>query len=172
MRRLVPTAAIALLAGVAVAPAASSATLLRLDGVGPVRLGMSRMAALDTGWLSNRHRGCPLGGRPYPIDYDLDGASAPRGLQGTAEFTGGELTNLAVSGGVRTAVGVVPGATSWPAMVRKYRAAGFRVAAGYEPTFGGTFVTVRRRGRQVMSGFAERGKPISVLGLPAVPVCE
>ena len=64
----------------ALAAPAHGATLVRLDGIGPLTMGMSRMAALDTGWLSNRHSGCPLGGKPYPIDYDLAGASAPAGI--------------------------------------------------------------------------------------------
>lgn len=170
MKRLVPTAVAVVLAA---ATPASGATLLRLDGIGPLELGMSRTAALDTGWLANRHSGCPLGGRPYPVVYDLTGRAAPGTIeQGTAVFVAGKLTNIAVTGGVRTATGVVPGATSWPAMVRRYRRAGFRVAARYEPTFGGTFVRVKRGGRVVLGGFAEKGKPVGVLGLPFVPVCE
>ena len=154
------------------APGAHAATLLRLDGIGPLSLGMSRTAALDTGWLSNRHSGCPLGGKPYPIDYDLRGSSAPAGLGGTAEFTGGKLTNLAFDKGVRTATGVVPGKTPWAVMVDRYRHAGFRVSARYEPTFGGTFVNVKRAGgKKVLSAFAD-GKVVDALGLPHVPVCE
>lgn len=159
---------------VVLAAPAQAATRLRLDGVGPLRLGMGRPAALDTGWLSGRRTGCPLGGRPQPIDYALDGRSAPAALRGTAEFRGGRLTSVTVTGGARTATGVVPGTTTWPSMVRRYRRAGFRVSARYATTFGGTFVDVRRRrgGATVLGGFAEKGRPVSVLGIPFVPTCD
>src|SRR3954453_23152220 len=107
-----PRLLIALPLVLALAAPAHGATLVRLDGVGPLAMGMSRMAALDTGWLSNRHSGCPLGGKPYPIDYDVKGTPAPAGIEGTAEFTDGVLSNLAFNGGVRTATGVVPGKTT------------------------------------------------------------
>lgn len=153
---------------------AQGATLARLDGIGPLKLNMSRMAALDTGWLAGRHSGCPLGGKPYPIDYNLKGSEAPAGIEGTVEFTGGKLTNFAFSKGVRTATGVIPGKTTWAGMVKRYRDAGFRASARYDSTFGGTFVSVKRRGssRQILGGFAEKGKAVSVIGVPGVPVCE
>lgn len=153
---------------------AQGATLLRLDGIGPLRLGMSRTAAVATGWLSNRRAGCPLGGRPYPIEYALDGRSAPPALRGIAEFRGGRLTSVTVTRGARTATGVVPGTTRWPSMVRRYRRAGFRVSARYVTAFGGTFVDVRRRrgDATVLGGFAEKGRPVSVLGIPFVPACD
>jgi hypothetical protein len=151
---------------------AQGATLLRLDGIGPLKMGMSRLAALDTGWLSNRHSGCELGGKPYPIDYDLEGAQAPAGIDGSAEFTGGKLTNLSLRGGVKTAAGVVPGKTTVTGMVTRYREAGFKVSARYDETFDGTFVNVKRKGgKQVMSGFANN-KVVGILGIPYVPVCE
>lgn len=168
------TIAIAVVALVLAAPA-HGATLVGTTGVGPLKIGMSRTAALATGWLSNRHDGCELGGPPLPVDYDLDGAKAPAAVAGTAEFTGGRLTNLTFSRGVRTATGVVPGMTTWPSMVKRYRNAGYRVSARYESTFGGTFVNVKRKDGgegPLLSGFAMRGKPVSVLGLPHVPVCE
>ena len=158
----------------AVASPAHGATLVRLDGIGPVKLGMSRMAALDTNWLGARSTGCTLGGKPYPVDYSLTGAKAPSGIKGTAEFQHGKLMNMAFSGGVRTATGVVPGTTSWPTMVTKYRDAGYRVSARYDSTFVGTFVTVKRKKGKasVMVGFAEKGKAIGTIGIPYVPLCE
>lgn len=169
-----PTVLVAALTALLVAAPADAATLVRPDGIGPLKIGMSRTAALATGWLSNRHSGCPLGGKPYPVDYDLKGSGAPGGIGGSAEFVGDKLTNLAFDKGVRTATGVVPGHTSWPSMVKRYRDAGYRVSARYESTFGGTFVTVKRRrgGAPIMGGFAERGHAVSTLGLPYVPVCE
>jgi hypothetical protein len=153
---------------------AHGATLVRLDGLGPLKLGMSRMTALDTGWLGTKSTGCKLGGKPYPITYSLTGAKAPKGIKGSAEFQQGKLANMSFTGGVRTATGVVPGTTSWPSMVERYREAGYKVGARYDSTFVGTFVTVKRRkgGDSVMVGFAEKGKAVGTIGVPYIPLCE
>jgi hypothetical protein len=158
------------------AQAAQATPLVRLDGIGPLRLGMTRAAGLRTGWLSNRGRGCELGGPPIPITYRLAGPRAPAGVRAVAEFDDGELENIAFTRGVRTATGVRPGVTTARGMVNRYRDAGFAARAQFVSVFQGTFVTVRRRGRQVIGGFA-RGRvtarrPISTLGIPFVPTCE
>lgn len=152
---------------------AHGATLLRLDGIGPLKLGMTRPAALDTGWLSGKHSGCPLGGKPYPIDYSLKGSSAPSGIDGTGEFVGGKLTNFSFNKGVRTATGVVPGKTTTTGMVTRYRNAGYKVSARFDETFQGTFVSVKRKhgGKQVIGAFGD-GNVIDVIGVPYVPLCE
>jgi hypothetical protein len=152
------------------APAVGT-TPLRLNGIGPLHLGMTRQAALASGWLAQRKPGCELGGPPLPITYRLTGATAPKGVRGTAEFTGNRLRTLAFTGGVRTATGVEPGRTSAAGMVARYRAAGFAASSRYDDVFVGTFVTVKRNGKQVIGGFAEGGK-VSILGIPFVPVCE
>lgn len=149
---------------------------VRLDGIGPLRIGMTRAAALRTGWLARRGRGCELGGPPIPITYRLSGPRAPAGVRAVAEFDHGRLENIAFTRGVRTATGVVPGSTTARGMINRYRAAGFSARAQFVGIFGGTFVTVTRRGRQVIAGFA-RGRttarrPLSTLGLPFVPTCE
>jgi hypothetical protein len=152
---------------------AHGATLLRLDGIGPLKLGMSRMASLDTGWLSNRQTACTLGGKPYPIAYSLDGASAPKPIKGTIEFNQEKLTSLLFYKGVRTATGVVPGKTTVTGMVTRYRNAGFKVSARYDDVFAGTFVSVKRKhgAKQIMGAFGA-GKVIDMIGVPFVPVCE
>lgn len=144
---------------------------LRLDGIGPLKLGMTRAAALRTGWLAQPRSGCPLGGKPYPIDYRLSGPRAPAVVQGTAEFQRGRLRVLSFTRGVRTAAGVVVGETTSGGMAYRYRARGYRVRSSYVDTFQGRFVTVEQRGRQVIGGFAE-GRTVTLLGIPAVPVCE
>lgn len=162
-----------LVALLVLAAPARGATLLRLDGIGPVKLGMTRLAALDTGWLGDRGTGCPLGGRPFPITYRFTGPQAPAGIDGSAEFRRGTLAVMSFTKGVRTANGVVPGKTSAAAMVARYRRSGLKASSRYDSTFQGTFVTVRRRsGIQVIGGFAPRNKPVQTLGLPYVPVCE
>ena len=152
-------------------PAASASTLLHLDGIGPLRLGMSRADALATGWLSDRSAGCELAS-PRPIDYRVAGRRAPAGLRGVAEFNSGKLTDLSFTRGVRTATGVRVGLTTITRMVSRYRAVGFLASARFVDTFGGTFVAVRRRnGRQVLAAFSQ-GRVITTISVPAVPVCE
>lgn len=172
-RALVLSLAAALFASFAsLAPAATPAVaVLRLDGIGPLRLGMTREAARATGWLAQRRTGCPLGGPPLPITYRLAGPKAPRGIEGTAEFAGERLRSIALTRGVRTAAWVEVGRTSVRQMVLRSREAGLGARSRYDSTFAGTFVTVGRNGRQVLGGFAEAGV-VTVLGIPYVPVCE
>lgn len=168
MKRLL----LSLPAAALLAAPAQGATLLRLDGIGPVELGMTRLAALDTGWLGDRAPGCELAS-PRPVTYRFTGPSAPARLRGSAQFTRGVLEAMSFDRGVRTRNGVVPGRTTAAGMVRRYRQSGFRASARYDAAFQGTFVTVRRRsGTQVIGGFAQRGEPVGVLGIPFVPLCE
>lgn len=144
---------------------------LRLDGIGPLRLGMTSTAATATGWLAHRGRGCPLGATP-PITYRVDGRRAPKGVRGSIEFADGHLTDMSFTAGVRTVAGVTVGSTTPSRMVARYRAlGGFRASSSYVDTFGGTFVRVRRGGDDVLGAFAD-GPRISILAIPAVPVCE
>ncbi len=166
--------ALVAVAGLACAsPAIGATTLLRLDGIGPLKLGMTRTAAVQTGWLASRHTGCPLGGPPLPIGYRLTGPNAPPGTSGNAEFDQGRLRVLSFTRGVRTAAGVVVGRTTTSQMVADYRRAGFVATAQFDSTFQGTFVNVRRRGHSasVIGGFATHTK-ITTLAIPAVAVCE
>jgi hypothetical protein len=162
-------------AGVAVLAPASAfgagSTVLRLDGIGPLHLGMTRTAAVATGWLGQRGTGCELGGRPFPITYRFTGRKAPRGVVGTAEFQHGKLADLSFTRGVRTSTGVTVGRTTTKRMVARYRAAGFSASARFESVFQGTFVTVKRNGDQVVGGFGEHGV-ITIVAIPAISVCE
>ncbi len=67
------------------APRAATPTLLRLDGNGPLKLGLDRAAAVCTGWLTHRSSGCPLGGTP-PVTYGLSGKS-PRAAASASAST-------------------------------------------------------------------------------------
>ncbi len=175
MRGLLPTTAagLAVLAALTLATGAASApapTLLRTDGIGPLRLGMSRAQALATGWLVGRGRGCPLFGTP-PITYRF-GGRAPSRLRGSVEFSRGRLTDLTVTRGVRTATGVTVGATT-RRMLELSRAAGFTAAAEYVPEFQGTFVRVVRDGRQVLGAFSgKRSKRVEQLSIPDTVICD
>lgn len=158
------------------AQGAQATPKVTLKGIGPLRLGMSRGAALRTGWLAERATGCELGGRPYPITYKLTGPKAPAGIRAVAQFHRNKLQTIAFDGGVRTAHGVVVGKTTARGMANRYRAAGFTVKVRYESIFRGTFVMVSRGNRDLIGGYA-RGRlsarrPVSTLALPYVPTCE
>jgi hypothetical protein len=159
---------------VSAAPA-HGATLLRLDGIGPLSLGMDRTAAVATNWLKANGHGCPLGGKPYPVAYTVRGPKAPAGIVGSVEFNGGSgrLEDMSFTKGVRTATGVVVGRTTAADMVKRYRSAGFVAGSRYDSTFQGTFVTIRRHkgGAPVLQGFASKSK-VDTLGIPTIPVCE
>jgi hypothetical protein len=150
---------------------AAGPAIVRLDGVGPLRLGMTRAAALRTGWLSARGKGCELA-TPTPITYRLAGPQAPRALRGTAQFDRGRLDNLSFTRGARTALGVTVARTTTARMVSRYRKAGYQASSQFTPTFQGTFATVKKNGRQVVGAFAQSGTVVTTLAIPAVPVCE
>jgi hypothetical protein len=154
----------------ATAAGGPATTVLRLNGIGPLHLGMTRTAALGTGWLAGRRSGCPLAGTP-PITYRFTGPKAPNAIGGSAEFERGRLTTLSFTRGVRTSTGVTVGRTTTARMVARYRAAGFAASARFDGTFQGTFVRVRRHGRDVVGGFGE-GRVVSIIAIPAVGVCE
>jgi hypothetical protein len=175
MRRLNPVLVLAAVAGAAlgvpaIAAGGAPTTVVRLDGVGPLHLGMTRSAALATGWLAQRRPGCPLGGTP-PITYKLTGPKAPGAVKGSAEFEHHRLTTLSFTRGVRTSTGVTVARTTTARMVARYRTAGFSASARFESTFQGTFVRVRRHGRDVVGGFAD-GSVVTIIAIPAVSVCE
>ena len=151
--------------------AGAATTLLRLDGIGPVKLGMTRAAAVKTGWLADRAPGCELAS-PRPITYRFTGPKAPGGLRGSAQFERGRLSVISFTAGVRTRAGVRIGAPTGR-MVSKYRNAGFAASSMFSPVFAGTFVSVQRErgGRQVLGAFAKGGH-VKNLAVPAVPVCE
>jgi hypothetical protein len=154
-------------------PAAASVkpALLRLDGLGPLKLAMTRTSAVNTGWLAHKGTGCPLGGPPIPISYRVNGAKAPAGVNGNVEFVNGKLSDMSFTGGVRTATGVVVGKSTVAQMLSSYRHAGFAASSRYDATFGVTFVTVKRNGKVVLQGLAAK-KTIQTLAIPAIQLCE
>jgi hypothetical protein len=162
---------IAALAGLPHPAKAATTPVLRLDGIGPLHLGMTRTAALGTDWLAARATGCELAGPPLPITYRFTGTKAPRGIAGVAEFNHNRPQALSFTHGVRTSTGVTVGRTTIKRMVARYRQAGFGASAQFVETFQGTFVTVSKGGRDVLGGFGEHGIVTSV-GIPAIPVCE
>jgi hypothetical protein len=168
---LAAVAAVVALSGPTGQAGAASTATLRLDGIGPLKLGMTRAAAVKTGWLSDRGMGCRLGGPPLPITYRLKGTAAPKGVTGVAEFNGGKLTDLTFTKGVRTGTGVVVGTTTTGQMVTKYRKAGYKAKAQYSGVFQGTFVEVSKGSHPVIGGFGT-GKIVDTLAIPGISVCD
>jgi hypothetical protein len=161
----------AVTAAVLTATAAGSAAtpLMRLDGVGPVKLGMTRSAAVSTGWLANKTLGCELAS-PRPVVFQFTGPKAPAGLKGSASFVGGKLVNVSFRRGVRTRLGIRPGVSTAGAMVRAYRRGGFWVTSVFDSTFQARFVTATRGGRSI-AAVAGRAV-IDTLAVPRIEVCE
>jgi hypothetical protein len=150
---------------------AAGVTQLTPDGIGPLTLGMKIRAAVGTGWLAHRGTGCPLGGKPYPVTYTFTGRKAPGKIRGTAQFDRGALSDLSFTAGVATSTGVTVGKSTISLMVHAYRHAGYKVSSRFVATFAGTFVTVTKKGKPVIQGFAPHRK-ITTLAIPYVPVCE
>jgi hypothetical protein len=171
MRTRTPSLLLAVLVLAATASAATASPRLRGNGIGPLKLGMTRTAAVATGWLAHRSLGCELAGPNRPIVYKVNGAKAPKGVRGTAEFESGRLRNLSFTKGVHTRAGVVVGKTTTKQMVKDYRALGFKATAQFMSVFNGTFVFVKRKGGNLIGGFAAHAI-VTTLAIPVVPVCE
>jgi hypothetical protein len=160
-----------LAAGSVSAESRPSSPVLRLDGIGPLRLGMGRAEAVATGWLSDPGPGCELGGPPLPVVYKLKGPKAPAGIVGTAQFERGTLRVMAFSAGVRTTFGVALLGGTVNDLVKRSRAAGLSASSVNDETFAGRFVTVNQKGKQVLGAFATKSA-IDTIAVPYVPVCE
>jgi hypothetical protein len=149
---------------------AAASQLLRLNGIGPLKLGMKRADALSTGWLAHKTKGCELS-TPRPIAYSLTGPSAPAGVKGTIEFQSGKLIAMSFTKGVHTAAGVNVGQTTSAQMIGDYTGGGFSASAAVSTMFGGTFTTVKHSGHVVLQGFGPK-KIVTQLAIPAVQVCD
>lgn len=170
-------AGVALLTGAAACTAggATPGATIRTDGVGPLKLGMTRAAAVRTGWLSDRTTGCELAGKPYPLVYRLDGRGAPKAVEGTATFANGRLTLFTFTAGVRTANGTTPGVTDLAQAKARYSRAPYSAQTTTSQLDGTRFLRVRKRGRDAFEMFtktADGRGPISLIGLPYVPICD
>jgi hypothetical protein len=133
---------------------------------------MTRAAAVKTGWVSDRAKGCELAS-PRPLVYQLNGRDAPDALQGFVYFVNDRLTGFDLTTGVETATGVRPGKTTVSQMISRYRKAGFTASKRYDSTFDATFVTVKRKRRTVIEGFAIRKqKRVRDLSIPFTALCD
>lgn len=162
-------AAVTAVALTATAAGNAAPPLMRLNGVGPVKLGMTRAAAVSTGWLAHRTLGCELAS-PRPVVFQFNGPKAPTGMRGSASFVGGRLVNIAFRSGVRTRLGIRPGVSTTRAMVRAYRRGGFHVTSVFDPTFRARFVTATRGGLSIAA--VASGAVINTIAVPGIEVCE
>jgi hypothetical protein len=87
------------------------------------------------------------------------------------QFQNGRLTSISATRGVHTAAGVVVGKTTHAQMVRDYGGPPFSASSMFNATLGGTFTTVKRRGKTVLQGFGAHAK-VTLLAIPAVQVCD
>ncbi len=151
------------------ASAAPAPTVIRLDGIGPLRIGMTQKQAVATGWLSTRMPGCSLES-PQPVMYRLNGRRAPKALTASATFQAGKLRSIRIDAGGRTKLGIAPGRTTVRAMVAVYRRAGFRVSNRWDEVFQVKFIDARRAGRSI-AGLAA-GTVVESIWVPFVETCD
>ena len=164
----------------AAARRAPSGTTLRLDGIGPLRLGMTRNAAYKTGVIRSHSDTCLDRKKPLPISYGSDGPRVAPGAKFISYFRGGRngrLTHIFASSGVRTQLGIRPGVSTAPEMIRAYRRAGYTVRSRTRRDFAGvTFLDVLSRGRVVMTavtnGTARSKTPVLGIGIPSYFDCR
>jgi hypothetical protein len=137
-------------------------------GLGKLQLDMTLDDAKLTRAIGPTHPGCELGG-PGELTAALRGA----GVEGTAYFDDGLLSAIVVRNGATTAAGVGPGSTLQE--IKSVYALGYTVDVdrSTEETFGATFVSVKRAGKDLF-GFdvdpaTQRARS---LALPALRTCE
>ncbi len=164
----------------AAARRAPSNTTLRFDGIGAIRLGMTRNAAYKTGLIRSHSDTCLDGKKPLPVSYGSDGSRAAPGSRFTSYFKGGRngrLTHILAIAGVRTELGIRPGVSTASEMIKVYRRARYTVRTRTRPDFAGvTFVDVLTRGRVVMTavtnGTARSKAPLVGIAIPSYFDCR
>ncbi len=152
---------------------AASPSTLRLDGIGSLRLGMTRSAAYATGVLRSSSQIC-LDRKSPPVAYVSDGPRATPGVKVTAYFPSGRnsrLTHLIASSGATTELGIRPGVSTAAQMIARYRRAGYAVKTQWIDDLGLTLVNVSRRGRPVIAGMVNtrlsaRRAPLMAVAVP------
>ena len=158
----------------------ASPTTLRLDGIGPLRLGMSRNSAYAFGLLRSSTETCLGAKPPLPVSYASDGPRATPGVRFTAYFTGGrngKLTHVMVYDGARTELGIRPGVSTAAQMIARYKRAGYTVKTEWRGDLGATFVNVTRRGKPVMTGMVNarlsaKRTPLFLVAVPSYFGCR
>lgn len=155
------------------ATASAATPRLRLNGIGPLTIGMTKSQALATGWIANQQLGCELAS-PRPRVLDFTGPNAPAGLQGSVSFQRGTLTDITIARGAITRTGVQPGVTTARRMIRAYRDAGFVVTSRFDPVFQARFTTAYRGGKTIvgLSLGSSRNRVLRSVSVPFVPLCE
>jgi hypothetical protein len=136
-------------------------------GLGRLQLDMTLDEAKATRSIGPTHPGCELGG---PGEFV---AALRTGVEGTVYFNDGVLTAIVVRAGAATAAGVGPGSTLQE--IKSVYALGYDVAVdhGTDETFGATFVSVKRSGRDLF-GFdvdtaTQRARSLAI---PSLRTCE
>ena len=142
-------------------------TIVTERGLGKLQLDMTLDEAKATRSIGPTHPGCELGG---PGEFV---AALKTGVEGTVYFNDGVLTAIVVRAGAATAAGVGPGSTLQE--IKSVYALGYDVAVdhGTDETFGATFVSVKRSGRDLF-GFDVDTATLRArsLAIPSLRTCE
>lgn len=155
------------------APASPAAAvpLLRLDGIGPLMLGMSEADAEATGWLSNRSAPwCPFAGTEDPT-WDLAGPSAPAGVDGYLIFREGEIDQVVIRSGTTTDEGIGAGA-SFGDLSDTYGGLGYEVDSYARFESFDDFATVEQADEPRLMTTLNSDGSIEWIGVPYISVCD
>ncbi|MEI2811331.1 MAG: hypothetical protein V9F00_14355 [Nocardioides sp.] len=150
----------------------------RLSGqaLGPIELGMSRRAALATGWLGDAQETCSdiIGGgaEPGEYSYELDGEQSPGSLSGQVEFFDDRVTMIQVNSEVELPNGVTFD-TGWdnPTAEREFTERGYSFSSG-EFFDSNDAATVRSPGGDEFGMYFSYSEGSAVVAIPDVTVCD
>lgn len=152
-------------------PAQPSLTL-GLDGIGPLKIGMSESAAENTGWLSDRQvPWCPFASETDP-SYQLEGPEAPAELDGLVIFMEGSLNQIVVRAGAATGEGIGIGTSTLDDLTEAYGTRGYQVDSYSRFEDYDDFATVNRGDETHLMAALGSGGEISLLGVPHLSVCD
>ena len=163
------TATTAMSASTTAAPSttAAAASVIREDGIGKLRLGMTVAQAKATGEIGAVGPGCELGG-PGELAADLLSGTA----KGIVTFSEDVIVGFMVRSGAKTAAGI--GAGSTLAQIQQAYAKGYEIKTddSYQEQFGFTLVSVYR-GKHWFDFDVDAGsKKVGSVWVPNVRLCE
>lgn len=150
----------------------------RLSGqaLGPIELGMSRRAALGTGWLGDAQETCSdmLGGgaKPGEYNYELGGEELPTSLSGHVEFVGDRVTLIQLDSEVELPNGITFD-TGWdnPTAERAFTERGYSFSSG-EFFDSNDSATVRSPDGDEFGMYFSYSEGSAIVAIPNVAICD
>lgn len=147
------------------------------DALGPIELGMSRRAALDTGWLGDAQETCSdiigdQGAQPGEYNYLLGGDRLPSSLAGHVEFFDDRVSLIQVDSDVE-----LPNALTFDSNWDNPTAERAFTSRGYSFSSGGIFdtndsATVRSPGGDEFGMYFSYSQGSAFVSIPEVIICD